>query len=111
MRKECVEKYNELVKEYNELSVKKATIEAEIARTLVEIARLSIYPFTEGQLVKCVVAMGRTKKERICQIEISDDGQVWVRPCGDDGKLSVRRFKVYPDDNNSYDSVFKEVDR
>lgn len=111
MRKECVEKYNELLKECNELSVKKATIEAEIARTLVEVARLSIYPFVEGQLVKCVVAMGRTKKERVCRVEISDDGQVWVRPCSDDGTFSVRRFRVYPDNNNSYDSVFKEVDR
>lgn len=111
MRRECKEKHESLVAEYNVLSVRKAELEAEIAQTLVEIARLSIYPFVEGQLVKCVVAMGRTKKERICRIEISDDGQVWVRPCSDDGMFSVRRFRVYPDDNNSYDSVFKEVDR
>ena len=111
MTNNATKRYAELESEYNKLVVQKAELEGQISKVLIEKAQMELYPFIQGQLVKCVVPAGRTKKERMCQVEIDDNGQVWVRPVGDDGKLRGRRFKADPGENMDYTTIFKEADR
>ena len=104
-------RYKELNDKYIKLSVKKVKLENEISETLVEMARIEIAPFVQGQNVKCVVPMGRSKKEQVCRLEIDECGKVYVRPYRADGTLCERRFKADPGENRDYSTIFKEVDR
>jgi hypothetical protein len=104
-------RYEEIKSGFYDLASQKAELESKMAKLLVEKAQIELYPFVEGQIVKCVVPAGRTKKEQRCQVEIDDSGQVWVRPIGDDGNLRGRRFKAILEDGKDYTSIFKEVDR
>lgn len=104
-------RYEAIKSEFYELASQKAELESRMAKLLVEKAQLELYPFAEGQMVKCVVPAGRTKKEQRCQVEIDDSGQVWVRPIGNDGNLRGRRFKAVPEDGKDYASIFKEADK
>jgi len=111
MTENGAKRYREIHAEYIKLCVRKTELEIEISKALIEMAQLELYPFAQGQLVKCVVPAGRTKKECRCQVEIDDNGQVWVRPVGDDGKLSGRRFRADPGEDRDYTTIFKEADR
>ena len=96
---------------YSDLMRKRDNVNKEISKTLIEIARTKLSPFAEGQIVKCVIPAGRSKKEARCQIEIDENGQVWVRPIKEDGGLGGRRFKAIPEDGKTYKDIFKEADR
>lgn len=84
-------------------------IEKKISRNLTEIARIRLHPFTEGQLVNCLVPMGRAKKECKCRVEIDEYGGIWVRPMRPDGTFRVTRFRATLESGKDYTSIFKEV--
>lgn len=111
MTKDGEKRYKELEAEYNALCVRKAELEGEIAKVLVEKARVELAPFAEGQLIKCEVPVGRVRKERVCRIEIDDGGKIWVRPVTENGKMSGRRFSVAIDEDKDYNRLFKEANR
>lgn len=103
------EAMNKLETECSELIWKRDELNKKISEKLVEITRLILLPFKEGQFVKCEVPSGRNKKECLCQIEIDMEGRVWVRPAKADGVLGGRRFRAVPEDGKSYSKIFKEV--
>ncbi len=105
------DKYNSLKVKHLELCRKSEEIREEISEVLIEIARIEIYPFVEGQDVKCVVPAGRTKKEVLCRIEIDNTGTVWVRPYKPNGVLGERRFKAWVGEDKDYKKIFKEANR
>lgn len=104
-------KLDELKVQCLELIRNRDELNERIKRNMIAITRIELLPFVEGQIVKCVVPAGRSKKEARCQIEIDENGQVWVRPVKEDGELGGRRFRAVPDDGKSYGEIFKEVDR
>lgn len=104
-------KLDELKVQCLELIRNRDELNERIKKNMIAITRIELLPFVEGQIVKCVVPAGRSKKEACCQIEIDENGQVWVRPIKEDGGLGGRRFKATPEDGKTYKDIFKEADR
>ena len=111
MTEDGAKRYKELSDKYVKLSVKKVKLDNEISEILKEMARVELAPFIEGQNVRCIVPVGRSKKEQLCCLEIDECGKVYVRPYRADGTLRERRFKVERGKSGDYNAVLKEADR
>ena len=102
-KEEMIAEYDHIIKD---LEAQKYAIEQEISARLVDITKLKLLPFADGEKVKCEVPVGRSRCVRECVIEIDKKtGIVWVKPFNKDGELSGKRFYVDRFDGD-YDKIF-----